>query len=229
MYKMKTSVPLILFDLDGTLVDTLEDLAVSTNEALRQFGCPPHRLEDYRYLVGNGARRLIERALPDEFRSEETILCVQKLYEEHYAKHFLDHSKPYDGMEETLRSLRADGCRLAVVSNKPHEFAEQMVRTIFGENLFFSVLGHRVGAPHKPDPLTVYETIALADATTLSTVYVGDSNVDVETGRNANLPVIGCAWGFRGAEELITAGADRIAFEPKEIRSFVKEFLISAM
>ena len=165
-----------VFDLDGTLVDTLGDLAAATNHALSVCGYPPHTRDEYRFLVGRGARRLMEGALPEEERSEETIDRMRSLFNAYYSEHFLDASRPYDGIPEALDALREKGVTLAVLSNKPDVFTGRMVRTLLGDR-FAAVFGQREGIPLKPDPTAVREVLQLCGAGADGAVYVGDSDV----------------------------------------------------
>ncbi len=209
-----------VFDLDGTLVDTLSDLAAATNHALSVCGYPPHTRDEYRFLVGRGARRLMEGALPEEERSEETIDRMRSLFNAYYSEHFLDASRPYDGIPEALDALREKGVTLAVLSNKPDVFTGRMVRTLLGDR-FAAVFGQREGIPLKPDPTAVREVLQLCGAGADGAVYVGDSDVDILTGHHASLPAVGCAWGFRGEAELRAAGADAVVSAPCELAGAV--------
>lgn len=205
-----------IFDLDGTLVDTLGDLAAATNHALSVCGYPSHTRDEYRFLVGRGVKRLMEGALPAEARNEETIARMRSLFDAYYGEHFLDASRPYDGIPEALDVLRENGVTLAVLSNKPDIFTGRMVPALLGDR-FAAVFGQREGVPLKPDPAAVREVLRLCGAGADGAVYVGDSDVDVLTGHNASLPAVGCAWGFRGEAELRAAGADAVVFTPEEM------------
>lgn len=206
----------VIFDLDGTLVDTLGDLAAATNHALSVCGYPLHTRDEYRYLVGRGVRRLMEGALPKDARSEENIVRTRALFDTYYGEHFLDDSRPYDGIPEALDVLRESGVTLAVLSNKPDTFAGRMVPALLGDR-FAVVFGQREGVPLKPDPAAVREVLRLCGARADEAVYVGDSDVDILTGHNASLSAVGCAWGFRGEAELRAAGANAVVFTPGEM------------
>ncbi|RGB69977.1 FumA C-terminus/TtdB family hydratase beta subunit [Provencibacterium massiliense] len=211
---------LAVFDLDGTLADTLQDLADACNRALGDLGYPQHSLGEYRYFVGSGVKKLMERILPEGHRDEETLVRLNGLFDRYYEECYLRHSAPYEGVRRMLAALRGAGIKLAVLSNKPHPFTEKMVEQLFPDT-FFAAFGKREGVPRKPDPTAVHEVLRLAGTGPERAVYIGDSDVDVQTGHNAGLYVIGVDWGFRGARELRQAGADRIVFAPNEIRDFL--------
>lgn len=205
-----------VFDLDGTLVDTLADLARSCNEALGELGFPAHPQECYRRFVGNGVQKLAERALPPERRTAADCEALRAAFDRRYAANYLSASRPYPGILELLKALSAAGVQLCVVSNKPHRFTVQLVEKLF-PGRFRAVTGNRPGAAVKPDPAGVLEALEAVGVLPENAVYVGDSDVDVLTGHNAGMPVIGCLWGFRGEEELRTAGADRLVRTADEI------------
>lgn len=207
-----------IFDLDGTLLDTLKDLADACNFALRSYGFPEHQIEEYKYFLGNGAYKLIERALPIGKKDAETIGKVLGEFKKYYEKHKSDFTKPYDGIEELLIALKEIGIKTAVVSNKPHEFAVEIVERYFAKS-FDIVFGKREGYLAKPDPTTVIETLNHFKCKKEEAVYIGDSDVDMFTGKNAGLFSIGVAWGFRGARELSAAGANKIVYTSEELLS----------
>ena len=212
-----------IFDLDGTLLDTLKDLADACNFALKSYGFPEHQIEEYKYFLGNGAYKLIERALPIGKKDAETIGKVLGEFKKYYEKHKSDFTKPYDGIEELLIALKEAGIKTAVVSNKPHEFAIEIVERYFAKS-FDIVFGKREGYLAKPDPTTVIETLNYFKCKKEEAVYIGDSDVDMFTGKNAGIFSIGAAWGFRGAEELSNAGADKIVYASEELLSeIIKE------
>lgn len=208
---------LAVFDLDGTLLDTLSDLAGAANYALRELGMPLHEREAYKLCVGNGARVLMRRALPEEYRQDRQVL--QKAFElfwEYYARHAQDETKPYPGIPELLRDLRALGVMLAVLSNKPDD-SVQMLLPFYFPGVFGLAFGQREGIPHKPDPGAVFEILRHFGAAPGEAIYIGDSAVDIETGKNAGLYTVGVSWGFRTKGELINAGADVIIDKPAEL------------
>ena len=206
----------VIFDLDGTLLNTLEDLANSCNYALEQYGYKVHELEKYKRFLGDGRLKLIERILPEEYRNPEIIEKVLTIYDEHYKVHMDDITRPYDGILEVLDILRENEMKLAVVSNKPHEFATEVVLKYFGDR-FDVVFGHRENFKTKPDPETVLEAIKKLGVKKEECIFVGDSDIDIKTAKNANLKSIGVLWGFRSKEELEAEGADYLVSNVGEI------------
>lgn len=211
---MKTAI----FDLDGTLADTLFDLADAVNEGLKTLGFPVHPYEPYRHFVGNGAMKLCERALPDgkkEFSEE-----LHRLFRENYNRNYLDKTKLYDGIHETLKKLSENGVVLAVATNKPENFAVKMIDNLLSDINFVKVLGGTDSRPKKPEKPIIDEILSAVGET--DEVYmIGDSNVDVQTAKKSGLISIGCTWGFREREELIDEGADYIAETPSDIAEII--------
>lgn len=212
----------VIFDLDGTLLDTLEDLAASCNIVCARNGWQTFPVDAYRYKVGNGIPKLVERIIPAEYTGmsevfERTLAEVLRTYGEHRE----DHTAPYPGIPEALDALARAGATLAVLSNKDHEAVVPLVKHFFGKR--FSLVQGRIDAfppkPAAPMTLRVIESLGAPRSTTL---YVGDSSVDVETGHNAALAVAGVTWGFRGREELVQAGADYIVEDPAELERIVR-------
>lgn len=199
---------LAIFDLDGTLLDTIDDLAVACNHALRRFGFPEHGREAYKLFVGNGTHNLILRALAP-VKDTASIAQVEAVFHAYYRDHAQDCTRPYDGIPEALAAVKAGGYRLAVLSNKPHAYVGELVEQYF-PGLFDAAYGQREGVPIKPDPAAVLEIMAKLGFAAGDCVYIGDTAVDVETGKNAGLPTIGVLWGFRTRAELEKAGADVI-------------------
>ncbi len=212
---------LVIFDLDGTLVNSVADLADSVNTALRELGLPTHPLESYYDFVGNGTIKLCERALPQESRSEENILLLHKMFADNYSRFCLNHTAPYDGIREVLDRIRSAGIKSAVASNKTEVFTRQVIDSLFKPGTFEYVAGKREGTPLKPDPYIVREIMRIVGAKREDCIYVGDSQVDVMTAHNAGLECIGCTWGFRGESELRSAGAEYIAYKPEDIAAFL--------
>lgn len=208
---------LVIFDLDGTLLNTIDDLAMSTNHALRLFGYPEHSLAEYRFFVGNGITTLIERALPEEARQKDLIYQLRKAFVTYYQLHKTELTQPYPGIPELLTNLHAQGITLAVASNKYHQGTTELIRHFFGEKLFSVVLGQRENIPVKPDPAIVYDILSQTGTSPAETLYVGDSGVDMQTARNSHLTSIGVSWGFRSRKELKENGADYIVDSPEEI------------
>ena len=206
-----------IFDLDGTLLDTLHDLAASVNYALRQYGMPEHSIDDIRRFVGNGVRLLMERAVPrgaENPQFEEVFASFRR----HYMEHSLDTTRPYDGITETIHALKQRGCRLAVVSNKMMAATQELVAHFFPE-IEVAIGEHEAsGIRKKPAPDTVFEALRQLGNVT-SAVYVGDSDVDLATARNSGLPCISVLWGFRTKQFLLEHGATTFIEHPNELLS----------
>ena len=214
---------LLIFDLDGTLINTIDDLGQACNHALSACGFPTHKIEDYPRLVGNGINKLIERALPEEHRNEATMLRLREHFVPFYDQHNCDLTRPYDGIPELLQTLKAAGHTLAVASNKYQAATEKIVAHFF-PNTFDVVLGERAGIPRKPDPQIVWDIIHRLSplASNLSPIYyIGDSLVDAATAKAANLPFVACAWGFCTEKQLRSADVQHLIHHPVEILSFV--------
>ena len=206
-----------VFDLDGTLLDTLGDLAASTNYALRTYGMPEHSLDDVRRFVGNGVRVLMERAVPQGADNPQFEAAFQT-FREHYMQHSLDTTKPYDGIIETLEALKAEGCRLAVVSNKMMAATQELCRHFFRDTIEVAIGEHEAqGIRKKPAPDTVNEAFRQLGVGKERAVYVGDSDVDILTARNSGLPCISVLWGFRDRDFLIQHGAETFISAPSEL------------
>ncbi|NCC07476.1 MAG: HAD family hydrolase [Clostridia bacterium] len=210
----------VIFDLDGTLLNTIDDLADAGNHVLSAMGLPTHETQEYRHFVGNGMPKLVERILPEQNRGEATKALGLKMYIDYYTKHSYDKTAPYDGIVQMLANLKAAGVLLGVVSNKEDSITKNVIAHYF-PNTFHIVSGHIPNTPTKPDPHLVVlmrETFGTSEAETL---YVGDSNVDMITAKNANLDGCGVLWGFRTQSELIEAGARFIASEAGQIETLV--------
>lgn len=211
-----------IFDLDGTLLDTLGDLAASVNYALRTHGMPEHSLDDVRRFVGNGVRLLMERAVP-EGAANPQFDAAFATFRQHYMAHSLDTTRPYDGIPETLAELRRRGCRLAVVSNKFMAATQELCRHFFPDTIEVAIGEHEAeGIRKKPAPDTVNEALRQlavtgGDRVGLDAVYVGDSDVDILTARNSGLPCISVLWGFRDRDFLIQHGAKTFISAPSEL------------
>jgi phosphoglycolate phosphatase len=208
----------VLFDLDGTLVNTLPDLAAATNAVLEEYGYPPHPVEAYRRFVGNGARKQIERALGTG--DPATVERVLASYLQIYDRMCLDQSRPYPYIDEVIEGLQQRGYTLLVVTNKPQPQAEKITRRFFGD-AFAGVFGGCDRYPKKPDPASPRLALEQVRADPAASWFVGDSDVDVITAKNAGLRGIGAGWGFRGEDELRRAGASRIAHAPLEVLSYI--------
>ena len=214
---------IIIFDLDGTLINTIDDLGQACNYALAACGFPTHKIEDYPRLVGNGINKLIERALPEEQRNEATVLRLREHFVPFYDQHNCDLTRPYDGIPELLQTLKAAGHTLAVASNKYQAATEKIVAQLF-PGVFDVVLGEREGIPRKPDPQIVWDIIHRLSplASNLSPIYyIGDSLVDAATARAANLPFVACTWGFCTKEQLLTVTPDHMVNHPLDILTLI--------
>lgn len=216
---MKTE--LVIFDMDGTLLDTLQDLADCTNYLLKQHNYPEHPLDAYRYFVGNGIRKLIERAIPETERTSEKIDALFAEFMPYYEIHKADKTRPYPGIMELLKTLQERGIKLAIASNKAQEAMLPLTDFYFPGISFEAVLGNRVGIPPKPDPTIVEDILKMTNTAKANTLYVGDTAVDMQTASAAGLTKIGVLWGFRTLEELQQANADFIIKEPLEIVSLL--------
>ena len=219
---MKRNIKMIGFDLDGTLTDTLESLVYATNQTLENLGLNPITVEQCRMFVGNGVRKLVMAALEASGDGELTYMEeAMKLYLKIFSDNSLYHVKPYEGILELLKNLRERGIRLAVHSNKPHEQAVDVVRNIFGDGIFDIVQGQEEGLARKPDPAGVVRIAGQMGVDIKDCIYIGDSEVDIQTGANAGIPAVGAAWGFRGRTLLSQAGAKIIIDRPEELLHYV--------
>lgn len=216
-------IRLVLFDLDGTLVNSLFDLADSCNYALRQLGFPTHKTEKYKYFVGDGIPKLIERALPKESYTAEIHKKCLNIFMERYKAHYVDKTLVYEGINELISELKSRGIKLGVVSNKAHEMALIVVNKLFGENVFDAVYGKVEGFPTKPDSALTLKVINELGCTREETVFIGDSGMDSKTAVNAGCTGIGVLWGFRDKSELIENGADYTVKKPNEILKILEE------
>lgn len=211
----------VIFDLDGTLLNTLDDLASAGNYTLEKLGLPLHDVEEYRYFVGNGIPKLIQRILPVG-SSQELCDKAQSLFSDYYSSHSTDKTRPYDGICDLLSRLSDDDIKIGVATNKDHEFSESLIRTFFGNSVNI-VCGRKDGAPKKPDPFSVNYIMEKLGAEKSKTIYVGDSNVDMETARNAGLDSCGVLWGFRTEKELRENGAHYIVNAPEELYQIINK------
>jgi phosphoglycolate phosphatase len=206
-----------IFDLDGTLLDTLTDLAASCNYALRTHGMPEHSIDDVRRFVGNGVRKLMERAIP-EGEANPDFEATFATFREHYMHHSLDTTKPYPGIMETLAELKACGCRLAVVSNKMMAATVELCKHFFPDTIEVAIGENEAeGICKKPAPDTVYAALKKLGVNKDDAVYVGDSDVDIQTAANSGLPCISVLWGFRDRDFLIQHGAKTFISAPSEL------------
>ena len=214
----QSKIKLAIFDLDGTLLDTIEDLGRACNFALEACGCPPRKMEEYNRLVGRGIYNLFRGALPEDLRSEEMVMEMKSHFIPYYNEHKADFTKPYPGIPGMLEKLEKHGIALAVASNKYQEGTEALVKRFFGERNFVKILGQRDGMPIKPDPGIVREIEkAYGHTGPGEVIYSGDSDVDMETGKNAGVITAGVTWGFRSREELSSRHPDMLCDTPEEL------------
>ena len=207
----------VIFDLDGTLLNTIEDLGHAANYALEKNGFPTHTIASYPFFVGNGVRRLITRVLPEEHRTEVVIDTLLKDFREFYDVHCCDCTKPYTGMPELLRDLRDQDVKVAVASNKYDAAVQKIINHYFGDIDFVAIQGQVEGVNVKPDPSIVFGILAKAQVPKSEVLYVGDSGVDMETARRACIDSVGVTWGFRPEKELVEYYADTIVHQPNAI------------
>ncbi len=218
----RTKKKLAIFDLDGTLLDTIGDLGSSVNYALRLHGFPEHPLDAYRFFVGNGARELVARALPEGYRDDATVDRVREDFRAYYAAgHDILMTRPYPGIPELIEACRRAGITLAVASNKFHAATDKLTRHYFGGDTFHTILGQREGIPIKPDPTIVHEILAATGFAPEEALYIGDSGVDMETAARAGVESVGVTWGFRPRAELEACGARHIVERADEIGRFL--------
>jgi len=218
---------IVIFDLDGTLLNTIDDLGYACNYALEQAGFATHSIENYPQMVGNGINNLIRRALPESERTEENILRVREFFVPYYNAHNCDYTRPYKGIPELLATLKAQGHLLAVASNKYQAATEKIVEHFF-PGMFDVVLGEREGVERKPNPQIVFDILSTFNLqpSTLnlqhSTLYIGDSLVDRDTAEYAHVPFVACSWGFVPRETLVQAGVTHIVDTPEELINEIK-------
>ncbi len=218
-------IQLVIFDLDGTLINTIADLAFSTNYALQQFGYPPHAVEEYRTMVGNGINKLLLRALPAGEQSEAAVARLRTVFVPHYDAHNTVASRPYAGIVPLLTALQASGIKLAVASNKYQSATETIVARLLPTIRFAAVYGQREGVPVKPDPTIVHDILAAAAVDSRAVLYVGDTSIDMLTARAAGVASCGVTWGFRPRAELAAVQPQYIVDTPQEIRDIVYKTL----
>lgn len=212
----------IIFDLDGMLIDTLEDLADSVNEALERMGYPVWPVEDYRFKVGRGFRNLMENSVPENVREDDGIIeQMLGFFVEAYDRRYMDKSRPYDGIDGLLDELAKRGIFLAVNSNKRTDYTEKLVGKLFHRIPFAGVFGERAGVPRKPDPAGALELCVRMGLKPEEVLYVGDSGTDMKTGKNAGMDTVGVGWGFRGFGELRENGAVYLAETVQDILELV--------
>lgn len=214
---------LCIFDLDGTLADTLESLVFSVQETLKEMNLTPISAKQCQSFVGNGARNLMELSIrqagdTEGLRIDEAMECYARIFDDNCTYHVV----PYDGMKGLIGKLKEKEILLAVLSNKPHRQTVKVVESVFGKKSFDLIFGQRDGVKRKPDPEGIYEILKLMDVKASECIYVGDSEVDVVTGKNAGVDTLAVTWGFRTKEELEDAGAKHLLETPDEILKYIK-------
>jgi phosphoglycolate phosphatase len=214
-------IQLVIFDLDGTLLDSVEDIAASTNCALRQMGYPTHPVSSFNWFVGNGIARLFERALPLGEATDENIARMRACFTDRYKDHMTDATRPYAGVPELLSELHQKGIKLAVASNKYHAATEQLVAHYSPDLPFVSVIGHLKGKATKPDPSIVQEILDKSGIPAENTVFVGDSGVDMQTAINSHTIACGVSWGLRPRSELESFKPTFLVDSPAELRAIL--------
>ena len=214
----------VLFDLDGTLLNTIGDLADAVDYVMRSRNLPEHTNAEYRQMVGGGIKRLVERALPQELANNEAYVeeCVTQ-FRRYYVDNIDRHTIPYEGIPELLRTLQNEGVMLAVASNKFQHGTERLVAKFFGDIEFIAIEGNREGAPLKPDPAIIHNILCKAGVEQSDAVMVGDSGIDIRTAAAANIDSIGVSWGFRFAEELYDAGAKVVVTTSEELEQAIRQ------
>ena len=214
---------LAIFDLDGTLLNTIADLATATNQALEACGFPTHPISAYPMFVGNGINKLFERALPAESRTEENIMRIRAHFLPYYDEHNADLSKPYPGIPQLLEGLQTAGVHLAVASNKYQRATEKLIRHYFPTIRFAAVFGQREGIPVKPHPQIVEDILTLVPVNKEEVIYIGDSGVDMQTALHAGVESIGVTWGFRPKEELLQHSPTHLVDSADEIKILIND------
>ena len=208
---------IIVFDLDGTLINSLEDLADSANHVLTQHGFPTHPVDAYRYFVGDGVRKLIERILPEEERTDAQIEQCKAEFVAYYKIHMEDKTSVYPGITELLKALKERGLKIAVATNKVHVAVAPLMAKYFPGIHFDSLIGQREGIPVKPAPQIMFDILKETGCQPSEALHVGDTATDMQLAHNAGVESVGVLWGYRPLEELQEAGADYIIREPKEL------------
>lgn len=207
-----------MMDLDGTLLDTLEDLADSMNDTLSSFGFPVHHLEKYKYFVGDGMRNLVIRSLPDSAKTDTGLIsrCLEAM-QKNYGRNWNVKTRPYPAIPELLDALAARSLKMAILSNKPHEFTQKTVESLLPAWHFEAVIGERPPIPRKPDPSSALEIANRLGIEPADFLYLGDTATDMKTANAAGMYAVGALWGFRQAEELVESGAQRLIAKPSEL------------
>ena len=219
---------IIVFDLDGTLLNSLEDLADSANWVLEQHGFPTHPVDAYRYFVGDGVRKLIERILPQEERTEARIEQCRQEFVAYYKVHMEDKTSVYEGITGLLAELKNRGLKIAVATNKVHIAVKPLMEKYFPEIRFDSMIGQREGVPVKPAPQIMFDILRETGCEPSEALHVGDTATDMQLAHNAGVTPVGVLWGYRPLEELQEAGAKFIIEKPEELLRLVHEYILTS-
>ena len=214
----------VVFDLDGTLIDTLEDLGNAMNRILMERGLPTHNMDAYRHFIGDGVAMLVTRALPEEKRNDDSISVYSEAFREEYSKNWNVMTKPYDSVPEMLDALKLGGLKMSILSNKPHDFTELCVSELLPNWNFDVVIGQRDSVPLKPDPTSALEIAEFLNIPPVDFLYLGDTDIDMKTAIAAGMFPAGVLWGFRSAEELQEGGARALIQSPMEIMNLINDF-----
>lgn len=210
----------VIFDLDGTLLNTIDDLGDAGNWVCGRHGWPTHTMEEYKTFVGNGIPKLVERFTPPEHRNAGTLAAVLQEFAARYDAHKEDKTAPYPGVPQAVAAIKAAGVRVSVLSNKAHPMAKVVVERYY-PGMFDDIQGAEEGLPVKPDPTLLHRMMERQGADRAHTLFVGDSNVDIRTAKNGGLISCGVLWGFRSRQELEQEGADFLAASPEELTALV--------
>lgn len=219
MYKYK----IIVFDLDGTLVNSLTDLANAVNKGLEKVGLPIHTVEAYKYFIGNGREMLVRRAMGDACENQELFNIVHSTFDDEYKVHCNDNTSSYDGCNELLKKLNDAQLKIGVLSNKPDEFVGDILNKVYPEIKFDFAWGKKKDMPSKPDKTSLLKMLELGNLGKQDCLYIGDSNVDVFTAQNAGVDMLGVEWGFRDKAELLEAGAPEVVDSAEKIWEYINE------
>jgi len=217
------TVKAVIFDLDGTLLDTLADLCNSMNRVLKHSGLPVHPLDSYRYFVGDGSARLVERALPEEYRSPDTVSRFLQSFKDDYSRNWDVDTTPFPGIPELLDELTARGVPMAINTNKPHEFALTCVQRLLPDRRFVDIIGQQAHLPLKPDADGALEIARRMELAPEKIAFVGDSGVDMQTAVNAGMLPVGALWGFRTRQELLDNGAEKLISRPGDLLALLDD------
>ncbi len=216
-----TDIKGIIFDLDGTLIDTIEDIGNSVNAVLEDYGYPTYTKDEYKLMVGHGFMNLIKRAMPEGLKEDQYEEGLLK-FTYYYDKLYMDTTHPYEGIYDLLKELNRRGIKIAVNSNKQDDYTKKLIEHCFKGVDFVDVIGSRNNIPNKPDPTSALEIIDKMQLAKDEVIYIGDSETDIKTGKNANLKTIGVSWGFRSVEVLESVHADVIVNKPQDILAYLE-------